>query len=80
EPPILLFLTLAGVKNCRMAFRHNDFSIPIDRDILLLPEVIIEDYNAIPEQILKPCFDSVWNACGYPASLNYDEQDKWKRW
>ena len=29
-----------------------------------------------PDAVLKPCFDSIWNACGYPRSMNYDEEGK----
>jgi hypothetical protein len=51
---------------------------PIDRDMLLLPEVVIENYNVEAQHILKPCFDSIWNACGLSESLNYDENGDWK--
>ncbi|MBU7009184.1 MAG: hypothetical protein HXS46_00730 [Theionarchaea archaeon] len=45
----------------------------IDRDVLALPEIMIENYDIIARDILKPCFDSIWNACGFPRSLNYNE-------
>ena len=50
----------------------------IDRDILQLPEAIVETYDARPEIILKPAFDAIWNACGFAKSLNYDEKGEWK--
>jgi len=46
----------------------------IDRDILQLPEVIVENYDDKAEDVLRPCFDSIWNACGFARSLNYNEQ------
>ncbi len=49
----------------------------IDRDILLLPEIVIESYDVIAEDILRPCFDSIWNACGFPRSPNYDDTGEW---
>ena len=49
----------------------------IDKDVLLLPETVVEDYGVKAEQLLSPCFDSIWNACGYPKSMNYDEDGKW---
>jgi len=65
--PVLLFLTLVGVRGYSMTDEVNT----IDRDILLLPEIIIEEsYDIIAKDILKPCFDSIWNACGFPRSLN----------
>ncbi len=50
---------------------------PIDRDVLLLPEVIIENYDEKASKILKFCFDALWNAFGYPKSENYSESGEW---
>lgn len=79
EPPIFIFLTLIGVKGYSMSFNRDgrDEVHEIDRDILLLPEVIIESYDFVAENVLRPCFDSIWNACGLPRSLNYDENGNW---
>lgn len=83
ELPIILFLTLLNIKGYYMAVDEWRYPFvehhPIDRDILLLPEIVIEDYNDNPDKILKPCFDAVWNACGFPKSFNYDDEGKWKR-
>ena len=35
-------------------------------------EAIIENVDTMSDQILKPCFDAIWNACGYAGSANYD--------
>ena len=81
ELPVFIFLTLLGVKGYTM--RVNMYQIglgepnAIDRDILLLPEVIIESYDVKTEDILRPCFDAIWNACGFPRSLNYNAADEW---
>jgi len=82
ELPILIYLNLVNVKGYVMQrdqkkhylehFRH-----PIDREILLIPEVLIESYDIDPAKVLKPCFDSVWNACGASGSENYDEDGEW---
>ncbi len=83
ELPILLFLTLLNVKDYYMYVDPSRYHFierhAIDRDILLLPETIIENYNDIPDKILKPCFDAIWNACGFPNSFNYDKENKWKK-
>jgi len=79
EPPVLVFLSLLRVRGYIMAVR-SFFSVEtyaIDRDNLLLPEVIVENYNATADTILKPCFDAIWNACGYPRSLNYNDEGEW---
>jgi len=81
ELPIFVFLALLGVKDYSMAVDKSRFWIhevhTIDRDILPLPEVIVENYEENPATILKPCFDSIWNACGFPKSLNYNDKGEW---
>lgn len=81
ETPVFLFLTLIEVKDYVFP-KDRKLSIyevfPIDRDIVQIPEIIIEDYNFNPPQILKPIFDSIWNACGFERSFNYTKDGKWK--
>ncbi len=79
--PIVIFLTLIGVKDWemgvdRMNFVHNNY-YKIDRDILQLPETIIESYDTEPKDILRPMFDLIWNACGFKRSDNFDEAGNW---
>jgi hypothetical protein len=80
ELPIFIFLTLVGVKGYFMSVGQGMFKergeYEIDRDILLLPEVIIENYNTAAGDVLKPCFDAMWNACGFLKSPNYDDAGK----
>jgi len=78
ELPFFIFLTLLGVKGYSMADnrwgalrRIGDYII--DRDVLFLPEAVIESYDVEAKDVLRPCFDSIWNACGFPRSLNYDD-------
>ena len=80
EPPMFVFLTLLGVKGYSMAVRESygrTESYTIDRDILQLPEVIIESYGVKAEDVLRPCFDSIWNACGFPRDLYYNDAGEW---
>ena len=80
EQPIIIFLTLVGVKGYFMAtdIFSTQKSYSIDKDILLLPETIIDTYDAKAEQVLKPAFDAIWNSCGFAKSLNYNEKGEWK--
>jgi hypothetical protein len=80
EPPIVLFLTLLGVKGYSMGLSSRyeiDEIYKIDRDMLSLPEVIIENHDEAADRILKPCFDSVWNACGFSGDFYYNDEGKW---
>ena len=79
--PIFLFLTLVDVKDYNFP-RDRKWWIreaySIDREIVQIPEIIIEDYNFNPSQLLKPIFDSLWNACGFERSFNYTINGEWK--
>jgi hypothetical protein len=80
ELPIFLFLTLTGVKGYSMAVSSRFYltnTHTIDRDILQLPEVIIESYDVAADKVLKPCFDSIWNSCGFPRDLYYNDAGEW---
>ncbi len=82
QPPIFIMLSLLGVKGYEMGVNFGfgrSFGSPIDRDVLLVSEVMVEDLNFNLPQVMKPIFDAVWNAAGYSQSLNYDEAGNWKR-
>lgn len=78
--PMVIFLTLIGVKGYEMAvdkMLFRDEYYKIDKDILQLPETIIESFGIEPKNILRPMFDLVWNACGFKRSYNFDEVGNW---
>jgi len=81
EPPIIVMLSMIGVKGYVMllgpqyAFRSR---VPVmDRDVLLLPEVILEDFSKESATILRPIFDAVWQSAGLTGSFNYNKDGKW---
>jgi len=78
-PPVFLFLTMIGVKGYTMPVEARKFAPNdvIDRDILSLPEVVVDDFSRSPEVIMKPIFDAVWQSAGFRGSWNYDNQGKW---
>jgi len=49
----------------------------IDRDVLPLPEIVLEDLSGEPGLILRPIFDSVWQSAGFNGSFNYNKDGKW---
>lgn len=79
-PPAFLFLSLIGVKGYRYGVHPSLYSggpNKADRDNLILPEVLLQDFKADPFRTLKPLFDMVWNAFGFEGSANYDDQGNW---
>ena len=79
EPPIWCFLSVLGVKGATILTHHYfpGERREIDRDVLLLPETVIHDLASSSVAILRPSFDLVWNASGYAASPNFDDDGNW---
>ncbi len=82
QPPIFLMLTLLGlsgyVLGVKVGLRHRSYSqTPIDRDVLEVPEIMLEDFAKAPADVLRPIFDVVWNAAAWPRCLNYDNDGTW---
>lgn len=82
QPPIVLGLSLLNVKKYPMwkdGSRDDIFikSKAIEDDDLVLPVGILEDWTQDVSAALKPVFDNLWNACGYPGSINFDQEGNW---
>ncbi|MBI4312142.1 MAG: ATP-binding protein [Chloroflexi bacterium] len=82
EPPLFVMLSLLHVKGYEMGvdpskFFLSEHSLPVDRENLILPEIVVDEYGVEPATLLRPAFDAVWNACGWPQSINYDKSGKW---
>lgn len=79
--PIAVFISFIGIKDYYLAvdeYKLWQYDTQfIDRDELLIPEEIINDYNDDVSTILRPTFDAVWNAAGWDKSRNYDSSGKW---
>jgi hypothetical protein len=75
EPPLIIMLSLVGVNGyeleVRRSFGGSALVDPpvIDRDNLVIPEIVIDSLGADMAKELKPIFDIVWNAAGLKLSL-----------
>ncbi len=77
--PIFIYLTLVGVKGYRyLIYTIHPFldKFPIDKNILNLPEHIVENYSEKAPAILKSSFDVLWNASGFSED-NYYKAGEW---
>ena len=79
--PFIVWLTLLDAKGITMALDPlwcgND-PHTIDRDTIMLPEVVLDDEHRDVPRALLPAFDALWNACGFNGSPNFDERGNWK--
>jgi hypothetical protein len=81
-PPLFIMLSLVGVLGYFIEVKSGldpfgDYAFAIDRDALVLPEVVVESFEVDPKEVMRPIFDSVWNAAGWPRSMNYDDSGVW---
>jgi len=81
EPPLIVMLSMLDVKNVGMSvtgrtalFRSGH---AIDRDVLAIPDVLLETVSYDAATILRPIFDTVWNAAGWEQSPNYNGEGRW---
>lgn len=88
--PIYLFLTFLDVKGYKfhldddfrrvyeIQFRIRELDKPVlNRNILMLPEIMIDDFNLSASEILRPILDLVWNSVGFSRDYNYDDDGNW---
>ena len=80
ETPYFLLLTLVGVQGYNLPTRARTigrYKNLIDRNDLLVPEILVEELSLPAATILRPAFDSVWNAAAQPQSPFYDADGVW---
>lgn len=78
EPPIVILVSVLGARGWTVIPNNpENYSMdgvtPIARDTLALPNVMIDSYDADVPRALKPAFDVLWNASGWPRSMGYNE-------
>ena len=80
--PIYMYLSFLEITDVNFLIpysRSSSYEIAnADRDALVLPEIVISDYEYETDKLLRPAFDMVWNSFGYAASPYYDEAGKWQ--
>ena len=79
--PLVVMLTLFGVKDYAIATGsawHNFRPAhAIDRDTLLLPDVLLEDYMTPADVALRPIFDALWQSGGMNCCQHYNDKGRW---
>lgn len=75
--PVALGLTLSGVRGLRVLPLSNwnaffgDHPETFDRDVVMIPEVLVQDLTVSPAAMLQPHFDLMWNGAGWAHSPSY---------
>lgn len=77
--PIIVTMAILGARGSVLLPASGFFDgRPLDRDAVVLPEVLFERPDQDVKTTMRPLFDAVWNAYGYPRSFNYDEKGQWQ--
>jgi len=77
-PPFFISASIKDGRRAVLRISQNWFAEgrPLDRDIVRLASVMAEDANPDLDRVLRPLFDSLWNAFGIAQSLNYDKDGR----
>ena len=78
QPPVALLVTLIGAKDAVLPARdwyrrHGTF----DRDVIQLPDVVVDDFSCDLRATLRPALDALWQAAGLERCTKYDENGQW---
>ena len=80
--PVIVLVTLVGVRGSILSVQQRgvfrEELTPVDRDILLLPDVVLQEVDEDLPTVLRPIFDALWNAGGFPRSPSYDINGVWR--
>jgi hypothetical protein len=83
SPPFVIALSLVGVRNCTLyvpRFRPQPDQ-KIDRDVLMLPDSLIEQFEFDLDGVIRQILDPLWNASGFEGSPHFDPTSgKWKEY
>ena len=81
EPPYLIMLSLLGVSDSKLINSSGNPRLnvnkTIDRDVLWVPEGMVDDLEGNLDRVMKPILDAVWNAAGYERSWSFDKDGNW---
>lgn len=77
--PLVVLPALVGVRDQRLALSPATYDVmnyespPFARDVVQLPELLLEDLTADLGGLLRPAFDVLWQAGGWACSFSYDD-------
>ena len=83
EPPVSVMLSLLDVSGCSVGTDQQliQGTHPIKQDNLVPREILVTSFEPRTQehlaQLMRATFNQVWNAAGWPKSMNYDEDGKW---
>jgi hypothetical protein len=80
NPPLVVMLSLIGAKGHVVCTPKDAFvsqPVPIDRDVLSLPDLLVDTLDVDAAAVLKPAFDVIQQTVGRRGSPFYDHKGAW---
>jgi len=80
--PIYIFISLCNAT--RVDYRYADVSgvvhksPQLSREIVSLPEIYIDDFDVDVIDVMRPAFNTLWNAVGFMSCDRYNDLARWK--
>jgi hypothetical protein len=83
EPPYSVMLSIVGARGYILDVDLEEALLgatqtPIDRDVVELPDVLVESHDDRADVVLRPVLDALWQAAGQAGCANYDASGRWK--
>ena len=79
--PLFVGLSFCNARGCVLRAASSGVwttnGVALNKEVIVLPECIVESADADLPRILKPIFDVVWNGFGYMRSEKYDQNGGW---
>jgi hypothetical protein len=72
DVPLAVMISLLGVKGYEVGPQETAWMHGVgrfDKDVVLIPEVLLESFDADITQLMKQSFDIIWNAAGWAHLL-----------
>jgi hypothetical protein len=78
-PPVIISFSLTDVRGYLFRFYDRAFSgsLPIDRDKLELPQLLIQGFDISAHEVIRPALDALWNAGGLTRCHFYNDEGDW---
>lgn len=80
EYPFTITVTFVGVRGLTAPRENFDLGpkVPFPRDVVFLPDVVLESADGDLPATLRATFDALWQSLGYERSRNYEADGTWK--
>src|SRR5262249_1818107 len=83
EPPYSVMVSIVGARGYILDVDLEDailgdIETPIDRDVVTLPDCLVQSSDDQADVVLRPALDALWQAAGRGGCSNYDKQGRWK--